>query len=546
MAFVYEVNGQRVEFDREPTTADIDEAASSMGSSVAATGTGLAAESSLKSFGKSAVSLVDTGLNMVSGLADSAAYPLANAYYGTVGGMNPQAAANRAQQETTTPKNVIGSALGITQDSAYKNEMSQRAMNAVGKGIAGLAEPVAQTTGIPQYSVENMIGTATLGMAPAAGAVAKPIVAAGQGIKAAGSAALDTGRGFAGILDGTIAKPGQTPAWGQTASSRQPVNPSGFIPADQLAQYRAGTLKASEVTQQPWSTVDKAALDRTQGMVPLDNKIARAVGEQLAEPYSSVKGWLPDIALGGIGTALGVGPSLNLMRKGYQAYRSAKDITAANKLGEYGFTPMSAAESTSLTPVKSAAPGGGINNLAPASNSMSLPTAETTSAKPTGSPKRSPPGTMQMIVDESQWAGGTWDKPLPHSKAIEKINNHAAWGELVSDKPLNIVGQNANGSIKYTVRDSKTNPGNRSISYDVLDPKTGKELYNVSKESWPSGANSMLVKTRSGYDYAFTKGRLSKIVDLQGRAHTPNMASFDKQPKIDMPDIMDLIKKIKK
>jgi len=30
MAYVYEVNGQKVEFDREPTEADIDEAARSL------------------------------------------------------------------------------------------------------------------------------------------------------------------------------------------------------------------------------------------------------------------------------------------------------------------------------------------------------------------------------------------------------------------------------------------------------------------------------------------------------------------------------------
>ena len=31
MAFIYEVNGQRVEFDKEPTDADIDEAARQLG-----------------------------------------------------------------------------------------------------------------------------------------------------------------------------------------------------------------------------------------------------------------------------------------------------------------------------------------------------------------------------------------------------------------------------------------------------------------------------------------------------------------------------------
>jgi hypothetical protein len=37
MAFVYEVNGQRVEFDKEPTEQDIDEAAKSLGAPAAAT-----------------------------------------------------------------------------------------------------------------------------------------------------------------------------------------------------------------------------------------------------------------------------------------------------------------------------------------------------------------------------------------------------------------------------------------------------------------------------------------------------------------------------
>ena len=32
MAFIYEVNGQRVEFEKEPTEKDIDEAARSLGS----------------------------------------------------------------------------------------------------------------------------------------------------------------------------------------------------------------------------------------------------------------------------------------------------------------------------------------------------------------------------------------------------------------------------------------------------------------------------------------------------------------------------------
>jgi len=61
MAFIYEVNGQRVEFDREPTDADIDEAAASLGAAPAASGTSAAefAAPQMASAAKTAIGSVD-------------------------------------------------------------------------------------------------------------------------------------------------------------------------------------------------------------------------------------------------------------------------------------------------------------------------------------------------------------------------------------------------------------------------------------------------------------------------------------------------------
>jgi hypothetical protein len=72
MAFVYEVNGQRVEFDREPTDADIDEAARSLGP--ASGNSGLATETP--------PSIENTATNMA---AAAAARPLAQFAAGQAG-----------------------------------------------------------------------------------------------------------------------------------------------------------------------------------------------------------------------------------------------------------------------------------------------------------------------------------------------------------------------------------------------------------------------------------------------------------------------------
>jgi len=123
-----------------------------------------------KDFGKATASMADTGLNMVTGALDYAAYPLARAF-----GRTPE----QATAETTSPKDVIGTAFGITQDPAYRGEASRRAMTAVGEGVQAVARPIASATGLPGSDVENMLGSGML----LAGAKAQPYVnRAGQAV----------------------------------------------------------------------------------------------------------------------------------------------------------------------------------------------------------------------------------------------------------------------------------------------------------------------------------------------------------------------------
>jgi hypothetical protein len=137
----------------------------------------------LRGTGRSAASLIDTGLNAVTGAVDVAAYPLARAYYGQQ--MPAEAAAARAQAETTSPKNIIGTALGITKTPEYQGEASRRAMEYVGShindGIDAIQHGlISMGITLPKADVESMINHATLAVPGAVKWIAKSKV--GQAI----------------------------------------------------------------------------------------------------------------------------------------------------------------------------------------------------------------------------------------------------------------------------------------------------------------------------------------------------------------------------
>jgi hypothetical protein len=154
----------------------------------------------LRSQGRGVASAADVGINAVTGTLDVLAYPLARAYYGTQ--MSPEAAEAKAKAETTSPKDVVGRAFGVTQTPEYKGEASRQVMDYIGanleKGVDAIQQGLqSQGINIPKGDVENMVNQATF-LIPGAlktAAKTKPVQAvtgavrreagyAGQAIKA--------------------------------------------------------------------------------------------------------------------------------------------------------------------------------------------------------------------------------------------------------------------------------------------------------------------------------------------------------------------------
>lgn len=138
----------------------------------------------LRGQGRAAASLADTGLNAITGTLDVAAYPLARAYYGTQ--MSPEAAEAKAKAETTSPKDVVGRAFGVTQTPEYKGEASRQVMDYIGanleKGVDAIQSGLqSQGINIPKGDIENMVNQATFLVPGGLKAAAKSKV--GQAIK---------------------------------------------------------------------------------------------------------------------------------------------------------------------------------------------------------------------------------------------------------------------------------------------------------------------------------------------------------------------------
>jgi hypothetical protein len=118
----------------------------------------------LRAQGRGVASAADIGINAVTGTLDVLAYPLARAYYGTQ--MSPEAAEAKAKAETTSPKDVVGRAFGVTETPEYKGEASRQVMDYIGanleKGVDAIQRGLqSQGINIPKGDVENMVNQAT-------------------------------------------------------------------------------------------------------------------------------------------------------------------------------------------------------------------------------------------------------------------------------------------------------------------------------------------------------------------------------------------------
>ena len=252
-----------------------------------------------REFGRAAASLADVGLNAVTGTLDYLAYPFARAYYGM--NMPADQAAARAREETTSPKDIIGRTLGITQTPQYQGEAARRGTQFVGEQIQPVIKSAAEYTGMPESDIESMLGTATLAAAPGAARVAGP--AARRTVQAAEDVVGTTARvaaapvragaqvaeGLFGGVTGRIARPGETPGPLQTPSSRIPLGETFIDPADwgrfQRGEITLDQLRARPIQELPRNAVDRAALAMAGNEMPAAGQSMRAFGEALGRQY---------------------------------------------------------------------------------------------------------------------------------------------------------------------------------------------------------------------------------------------------------------------
>ena len=402
-----------------------------------------------KEQGKAFASLADTALNATTGLLDMAAYPLANYYYGSIKGMPAEQAAARAQAETTSPKDVIGRAFGYTGQPSYESsplrQLGAYAGEALGENVI---TPMAQSTGIPEPSVANMVNWGTLGLAPAIPKVVKPVA----------RAAYDVSGGAFGAATGRTAAPGVAPKPWQQASVRQPVGET-YLPADVLEQYRSGQLTAEQAQALARPTSELSGLAATGGTVPYAGQGMRAFGESLGETYRNPLNIITDVGAG----LLSGGPAFTAGRLGYKGYQAYN----ANKLSNLGFTPLSSAEKTALRPGGGGGGGGGgiagpitpqsmaADNINPVGATPAAQAAINTAIRPDFKPTPATPESTASIASALQ-------NKVAANPALERYTKPYVVAEHL-DEPINNF---LNGWQRNALAYGPPGTGKTSLAYE--------------------------------------------------------------------------------
>ena len=111
-----------------------------------------------KNVAKGLASIADIALEAVPSAAGQVVYAGGRAL-----GQTPEEATKTAQKVSGAVP-TFGKTFGITEDPAYKQEVTRRIMGQIGEYIGESADVIAQKTGIPKQDVENMLGTLGMGV----------------------------------------------------------------------------------------------------------------------------------------------------------------------------------------------------------------------------------------------------------------------------------------------------------------------------------------------------------------------------------------------
>ncbi len=182
----------------------------------------------VRSFLRGSAALADTLYSPVPGLAGMVTYAGARA-----AGQTPEQAGQTQARVTGALERPIGKLAGVTETPEYKGEISQRAMEAIGKFVGETAESISNKTGIPVPEVEYYLNLGM--MAPGALRGTK----AGAAISREAGLAADAAKAAAGkVVEGAAAV---TPAPVRTAVR---ATTEAFAPGTTTPPVRPPTLGA--------------------------------------------------------------------------------------------------------------------------------------------------------------------------------------------------------------------------------------------------------------------------------------------------------------
>jgi len=202
----------------------------------------------IQDLGASTASLADTTLGAAGPLTGYVTQAVVRPF------TSPQQAQQIGQQTTEMFDKPFGKLFGVTEDSAYKGEVTQKFMNFVGENVSKGADWIYQNQkaiglNLPKQDIEHMVNTLTFA-APAAlakpvAAVVKPVVKEAQAI--AGAVKPFVPKPIQDVVGATV----EAIAPGTTAY--KPSKVGGLTPQEMQAQFeaRGGNLKqnADELNQ---------------------------------------------------------------------------------------------------------------------------------------------------------------------------------------------------------------------------------------------------------------------------------------------------------
>jgi hypothetical protein len=260
MPFIYEVNGQRVQFDKEPTDKDIDEAARSLGVAKPESrqpkpveGSGGAAFGVYRQAGPRPESQQDR-----EAAKEMAPQTVRGIVTGTLGGVS---------DVLNLPGQLYGAA--TNQPSPYTVPLGSEEWNQM---LPGRVDT-------PHANLARMGGQA---LAPA------PIAQVAKGAVELGKGTYNFGKGFArGIAYPEGASPNTALA---------PIRPT-YVPHEQVNEFMAGQRPASTLTEMPtaplyenkpvanWAYGMSPQNQAGQKLVPYAGRTAEGIGEQIGSGY---------------------------------------------------------------------------------------------------------------------------------------------------------------------------------------------------------------------------------------------------------------------